>query len=174
METKNFSMTHAEMVECACSWLKRKYPIVISEMVSGASETPDAIGFDSGTTTIVECKVTRADFLRDKKKWFRQNPEQGMGNYRYFLTLPGVIKPEEVDEKWGLLIFNPETKRFRRLKEAVQQESHLVSQQKILISCIRRIGQTPMAGVSVRAYTHDTKQIASVSIDCELEDGDGL
>lgn len=62
-----------------------------------------AYGLNSATSCIVECKCSRADFLADKKKVFRRNPQAGMGVYRYYLSPKGLISPDELPEKWGLL-----------------------------------------------------------------------
>ncbi|BBI90744.1 hypothetical protein [Tenacibaculum phage PTm5] len=37
-------------------------------------EVPDVIGFRSECTFLLEAKASRADFLQDKNKIFRQNP----------------------------------------------------------------------------------------------------
>jgi hypothetical protein len=51
----------------------------------------DVIGFNIfGVSVCLECKTSRADFLRDKKK--QGNPP---GNVFYYLTCPGVIKVEK-------------------------------------------------------------------------------
>jgi hypothetical protein len=52
---------------------------------------------------LVECKVTRTDFLADRAKPFRQKPEKGVGSERFCLTPPGLIKTEELPAGWGLL-----------------------------------------------------------------------
>ena len=40
-------------------------------------ERPDALGFRNGVSCLIEVKVTRADFLADKKKRFRQDTTMG-------------------------------------------------------------------------------------------------
>jgi len=65
---------------------------------------PDAIGWKRAChSVLVECKVTRADFLADRAKPCRQKPEQGVGSERFYLTLAGLIRPEELTDGWGLL-----------------------------------------------------------------------
>ncbi|NIQ00981.1 MAG: hypothetical protein GWM98_11630 [Nitrospinaceae bacterium] len=77
----------------------------LTELVSASStgEIPDAIGWKGGISILVECKTTRADFLSDKNKLFRQHPHHGMGRHRYYMTLPEAIKSEDLPENWGLL-----------------------------------------------------------------------
>lgn len=98
-------ISHAELCRIAERWLKTTVGCgcAVSEMVSVASETPDAIGWKSGFSYLVEAKTSRSDFLSDKKKHVRRNPHLGMGMYRYFITEPGLIKPEELPQRWGLL-----------------------------------------------------------------------
>jgi hypothetical protein len=54
----------------------------------------------------VECKISRADFLADHAKPHRAIGG-GVGDYRYFLCPQGLIKPEEVPHRWGLLWISP-------------------------------------------------------------------
>jgi hypothetical protein len=65
---------------------------------------PDAIGWKQAChSVLVECKVTRADFLADRAKPFRQKPEKGVGSERFYLTPAGLAKIEELPAGWGLL-----------------------------------------------------------------------
>lgn len=75
------------------SWLYRQgCGIVLRERSSAhTSEAPDAIGFRTDASVLVECKLTRSDYLADKKKPFRINPTLGMGDYRFYLTPAGLM-----------------------------------------------------------------------------------
>ena len=82
---------HTELVAAAARWLHTQgYYVIIAEMDSGAGEAPDAIGWKGTTTTLIECKTTRSDYFKDRKKWFRQHEADGMGDQRYYLTPPGL------------------------------------------------------------------------------------
>lgn len=96
-------MTHGELVTLAMRWLFLHHYRVILTEPGYRDESPDAIGFKSGFSLLVECKATRADFLADRRKPFRQNPASGVGRLRVYLTNPGVAKPEELPERWWLL-----------------------------------------------------------------------
>ncbi|HCT7937168.1 TPA: adenylosuccinate synthase [Pseudomonas aeruginosa] len=110
-------MTHADLCSIAVKWLKRANSaggpgchVAVSECRSGwTGEVPDAIGFraagnlDDGSV-VVECKTSRSDFLADRKKAHRVNG--GCGNWRYFMAPEGIISPDELPERWGLLIVN--------------------------------------------------------------------
>ena len=98
-------MTHAQLIEKAIRWLRRyRCGVVLSEQACTSGEMPDAIGWKRAChSVLVECKVTRADFLADRAKPCRQNPEQGVGSERFYLTPAAFIRPEELTAGWGLL-----------------------------------------------------------------------
>ena len=98
-------MTHEKLVARAVAWL-RAYGcgVVLSEQSCASGETPDAIGWKRGChSVLVECKVSRADFLIDREKPFRYKAERGMGCERFFLAPAGLIQPSELSPGWGLL-----------------------------------------------------------------------
>lgn len=76
-------------------------------MLIGKGKTPDAIGFRAAVfkeaSVVVEVKVSRADFLADRKKPHRIDPSLGMGTYRYFMAPASLIAPEELPARWGLI-----------------------------------------------------------------------
>lgn len=98
---------HDELVARAAKWLRSNCgcSVVLTELTAftATGETPDAIGWRSNYSVLVECKATRGDFLADRRKPFRGSAESGMGSYRFYLCPPGLIAPDEVPEGWGLL-----------------------------------------------------------------------
>jgi len=98
-------MTHAQLVEKAVYWLRRyRCGVVLSEQACASGEMPDAIGWKRAChSVLVECKITRADFLADRAKPFRLKPEQGVGCERFYLAPGGLIRLEELPKGWGLL-----------------------------------------------------------------------
>ena len=52
---------------------------------------------------LVECKVSRGDFLADREKPCRKKPEKGVGSERFYLTPPALLKIGELPAGWGLL-----------------------------------------------------------------------
>lgn len=72
-------------------------------------EHPDVFGLhSSGETVILEAKASRADFLADKKKPFRADPDQGMGDFRYYISPKDVVREEDLTgTKWGLIWVSP-------------------------------------------------------------------
>jgi hypothetical protein len=99
-------MTHAALVELAVKWLRSRYRcgIILSEQSCASGEQPDVIGWKKKCRSVlVECKISRADFLADREKPFRRDPAQGMGSERFYMTPAGLIRPEELPAGWGLL-----------------------------------------------------------------------
>ncbi len=98
-------MTHAQLVERAVRWLRGyRCGVVLSEQACVSGEMPDAIGWKRAChSVLVECKVTRADFLADRAKSFRLKPEKGVGSERFYMTPPDLVKVEELPAGWGLL-----------------------------------------------------------------------
>lgn len=100
-------LTHADLVRRAEAWLRGiGCGVTFRELVAATTsgEIPDAIGWRSTISIMIECKVSRADFLADKNKRFRQHPYLGVGDWRIFMAPEGVIKPEELPAGWGLLV----------------------------------------------------------------------
>ncbi|MBZ5680887.1 MAG: hypothetical protein LAO24_12355 [Acidobacteriia bacterium] len=98
-------MTHSQLVEKAVRWLRHyRCGVVLSEQACVSGEMPDAIGWKRAChSVLVECKITRADFLADRTKPFRLKPEQGVGSERFYLTPASLVHAEELPLGWGLL-----------------------------------------------------------------------
>ena len=101
-------MTHAQLVDKAVRWLRcYRCGVILSEQACISGETPDAIGWKQAChSVLVECKVTRHDFLADRDKPFRRRPEKGVGSERFYLTPPGLIAIDELPPGWGLLEYS--------------------------------------------------------------------
>lgn len=65
-------------------------------------ERVDAILFNSRASFVIETKISRSDFKADAKKIFRVDGK-GVGTYRYYACPEGLIKPDELPAKWGLI-----------------------------------------------------------------------
>jgi hypothetical protein len=98
-------MTHAQLVEKSVRWLRSyRCGLVLSEQACVSGEMPDAIGWKRAChSVLVECKVTRSDFLADRAKPFRAKPGKGVGCERFYLAPSGLIRCEELPAGWGLL-----------------------------------------------------------------------
>ena len=76
----------------------------MSEQACISGEVPDAIGWKRAQhSVVVECKVTRADFLADREKPFRRKPETAVGCERFYLIPAGLLDVAELPAGWGLL-----------------------------------------------------------------------
>lgn len=99
---------HNMLCELGEKWLRRQgCRVVLRDPFKAAvytGECPDVIGWRDGHSILIECKVSRSDFLADKKKKFRAEPAIGMGDARLFLAPPGVIRTDDLPDGWGLLI----------------------------------------------------------------------
>lgn len=138
------SITHKELVKITARWLKNNYnsaikcPIVIAELVTSTSEIPDVIGFRHGHSALYEIKVSRADFLSDKKKCHRRESDRGMGSVRYFVAPKGLIKSDELPEKWGLYEYH-RSGQIRNVVKGERFEANKEAEIIMLMSVIRRL-----------------------------------
>jgi len=140
---------HKELIEIGYRWLLRaksrncepcysSCTIALKEVGNVFKEEPDVIGFKYWLSILIECKATRADFLSDRKKSFRVNPKEGMGQYRFYLINEGVATPEEMPDKWGLLCVSG--RGIRILKDPEKfDEYNLVHERGLLAKIIKRI-----------------------------------
>lgn len=123
------TLNHRTLCEIGAKFLKRSHSqnghgchITIIEAAC-YGENPDVIGYQHGMetvhvigehthrggdigTVVLEAKVSRGDFLRDIKKKHRNTPEEGVGRWRYIICPENLIKPDEVEPKWGLIGVN--------------------------------------------------------------------
>jgi hypothetical protein len=132
------SEAHTTMCKRAAQWLRgtKGCNVAVWELTAACSEKPDAIGWHPYKSTLVECKTSRSDFLRDCKKHHKKTPGYGMGNYRYYMCPIDVIKAEDLPENWGLLYLV--NNKVRIIKEATEQESNLFVERTFLASILRR------------------------------------
>ena len=110
------SWSHSELNAIAVKWLLRPQSAkgpncqVAFQEVSDTSgrERCDAWGWSWGyppCSVLVEVKVSRSDFLADRKKPHRQEGK-GVGTYRYFMCPEGLINIDDLPDRWGLLWVN--------------------------------------------------------------------
>ena len=175
---KNTHAQHKRLVTLGAKWLLKHSPsksdfsclksgIVVTEITSFTSESPDVLGFaNDDKTVLLEAKISRADFKRDFKKFFRIYPEKGMGDFRMYITPPGLIKKEELPNGWGLLEVD-NNDRIKVIQYAEKQESDKRAEHIVLKSIIKRIGQNPPEGVSIKCYVYETKNNTTLLINNE-------
>lgn len=120
------------------SCMGHKYVAV--ELMTYGNEIPDVWATNGWSATIVEVKTSRADFLRDRAKKCRQNPIEGIGNFRWYFARQGIIKEEELPEDWGLAEADENGKYVKLVKLAAFQESSSLGSIATLCSIMRREG----------------------------------
>lgn len=161
------SATHAELVQVAATWLRKKCSVVVTEIAT-TGEEPDAIGWHGNHSTLIECKATRADFMADRMKGFRRQTDRGIGQARYFLTPPALVAIFELPPGWGLIEYDGEKTRCLLKSEHFAPSNHR-HELTILLSVIRRLGKCQLSGVSVKHYTIETRSRTTVGIEPDDE-----
>lgn len=97
------SELHDELAAIGAAWLKRNgFAVVATDLAAlGCRERADVIGFRSQCSATIESKVSRNDFLADRRKPHRQ--AGGIGLYRFYICPSGLIAADELPARWGLL-----------------------------------------------------------------------
>ena len=135
-------MTHAQLVQKAVAWLRAyRCGVVLSEQACISGEMPDAIGWKrSCHSVLIECKISRADFLADRGKQFRQKPDNGVGCERFYLTPRQLVRMDELPAGWGLLEYHNRTVKLahsgaRNLRRPVGFRYEM----NLLLASLRRV-----------------------------------
>lgn len=139
---------HFALVLQAEKWLKsQSCKVLIRDPFRALTkEHPDAIGWRGEVSILVEVKVSRSDFLSDAKKSFRQHPEEGMGDWRFYMCPPDVIQVSDLPEGWGLLwVSGKRVVKVHGLPPNTQWWSHRpfvgnkLAENTLLVSALRRL-----------------------------------
>ena len=154
-ESDRKGMTHKQAVRRVRNWMtnSKQFGVVLAELATRNRETPDVIGWKQSHSTLVEVKVSRSDFLGDKKKCFRRHEESGMGDHRYFAAPKGLLKPEEMPDGWGLLEIGEH--QIREIAEAQPKNADKRCECNMLLSVLRRLEIS--TAVFVRQEPHETE-----------------
>jgi hypothetical protein len=137
-------MTHAALVKKAVEWLRREYRcgIVLSEQSCISGETPDVIAWKGKCRSIVvECKISRGDFLADRSKPWRQDPDCALGCERFYFAPAGMIRREELPAKWGLLEIKGNRVRLavKPARNSQRTAEGLLNEMNLLLASLRRV-----------------------------------
>lgn len=135
-------MTHAKLVTLAVAWLRRyRCGVVLSEQACVSGEMPDAIGWKKACRSVlVECKVSRADFLADRTKPFRMNPENGVGCERFYLAPCHLIRPDELPQGWGLLeVSGNQVEKVKSSRKNLRSSMGFEFEMNLLLASLRRV-----------------------------------
>ena len=140
---KKKGLTHADLVTKGIKWLRSQggkqwsAPLAFGEIVAVGNEIPDVIGFSSNGSTLIECKTSKSDFKRDKKKMFRSVPQMGMGKYRFYMCPTGLIEKNELPDNWGL-IYVSEKGVAKLIVKPKSQYCNLKAEHSYMYSIMRR------------------------------------
>jgi hypothetical protein len=135
-------MTHAQLVQKAVEWLRRyRCGVVLSEQACISGEMPDAIGWKKAChSVVVECKISRADFMVDRGKPSRQRPETALGCERFYLMPAGLVQTEELPAGWGLLEYrNRKVSLIRRSAKNFRSDVGFKYEMNLLLASLRRV-----------------------------------
>jgi hypothetical protein len=135
-------MTHAVLVAMAERWLRRaRCGIVLSEQGCSSREMPDAIGWKGKNHSIVvECKISRADFLADAAKPWRSDSAIALGCERYYAAPKAMLRPDEMPVGWGLLeAAGRELRAVKKSSRKLRQPEGLMNEMNLLLASLRRV-----------------------------------
>lgn len=144
MARKAQTVSHALLVAKAVEWLRREYRcgIILSEQYCATGEVPDAIGWKGQCkSVVVECKVSRADFLADARKDFRLRPEMGLGSERLYMAPAGTIAAEELPASWGLLEYERREVKLvvKPARRDLRTPIGMMKEMNLLLASLRRV-----------------------------------
>jgi len=126
----------------AVQWLRRyRCGVVLSEQACVSGEMPDAIGWKKAChSVLVESKVSRSDFLADRDKPWRLNPEIGVGCERYYLAPSGLIRGDELAAGWGLLeVSGRDIQRVKTSAKNLRSATGFQNEMNLLLASLRRV-----------------------------------
>jgi hypothetical protein len=135
-------MTHGQLVQKAVEWLHSyRCGVILSEQACASGEMPDAIGWKRAChSVLVECKISRADFLADCEKPFRVKSQLGMGCERFYLTPAALLRPEELPTGWGLLEYrNRKTAIIHPAANNLRGAAGFRHEMNLLLASLRRV-----------------------------------
>ena len=138
---------HRELCRLAGKWLRKpKFgssycPYVAVELVTASQEITDVFGWNYWATVLIEVKAPRFDFFSDAKKSFRQQPEEGVGAFRYYCSPEGLITEVDLPDKWWLLWAKDGV--ITVVKDAERQQQHAQGEITNLASIMLREGVKP-------------------------------
>lgn len=136
------SLTHEDLRRRAVKWLTnaKRCSVVLSEIVTGAYENPDAVGWCRGGTIsiLIECKISRSDFFRNGGKISCRTGKL-VGNQRYFMTPDKLVNASDMEAfpEYGLIYASEYQSRI--IIDAPLREPDRKGEIIMLVSALRRV-----------------------------------
>ena len=135
-------MTHSQLVQKGVEWLRSyRCGVVLSEQACISGEMPDAIGWKRAChSVLVECKISRADFLADRGKRSRQKPDTGVGCERLYFVPKEMVRTDELPVGWGLLEYhNRSVKLAKPSAKNLRTAVGFRYEMNLLLASLRRV-----------------------------------
>ena len=121
-------------------------------------EQPDVLGLTAyGKSIIVEVKVSRADFLADKKKPWRINPNIAMGDERVYLTPEGLLNVSDIPYGWQLWeVYGKNKPKLRIVKGRIKKKVPHQNSSNVTMQVVdKNITIEELFHFSTQERTHD-------------------
>lgn len=136
------------------------------------SEQPDVLIFNSyNETTLYEIKMSKQDFLRDKKKPFRKQvkieyyksgeinnikiihtSEGSLGDYRYYVCPSKMLDVNDLPDGWGLIWCDIPHKAFRIIHKSEKFKCNKGLELRLLTNALRRLAEGLTKNILTNAY----------------------
>ena len=148
------SLTHDQLVQRAVRWLRQpahgRYAngqywrrsgcgVVVPEYHSWTAEIADAFGMaHGGYSCAIECKVSRGDLLRDRRKPKHQGHDS-LGFEQLYLAPEGIIRPGDLPERFGVLeLQGPRNKLVLVRPPMPNTDRDVIAEIEVCYSLLRR------------------------------------
>lgn len=144
--------THEQLETAGARWLAKvgywwSCKRIAIEPASPGSERPDVIGFAYGNTHVIECKTSRADFLRDFRKKWRTEGKKPMGACRWWLCEEGLITFDDLagsDDGLLWITAGGNIKVIRYAAQRADEERNIVGEFHILYTLLNKEAVKPI------------------------------
>lgn len=108
----------------------------------------DALYVDKRFTRKLDKIETFCNYYVSEDKSYQQAPH--LGQRRYYVCEPGVIKEAEVPKSWGLIYF--EKNKFRTIMKSDRWKSDMRTERDLIAHALRRYTSGNSTGIMVRIY----------------------
>jgi len=128
-------LTHDKIIARAVHWLRHshKCPVVLVKPRC-MLEIPDVVGFKSADSFLVSAKTDREEFEKHlTTSLVDKFPMISVGNYRFFVTPPYLVEPEEVPDYWGLAYVYPKIIRTVKHAYRISEPYEMVSRERAIL-----------------------------------------
>lgn len=138
---------HYELCCKAATWIRQPmnnerwhspYQLSTVELVCTGKELADVYATNGEISCVIEVKTSHKDYEVDGCKYTRFKPDEGLGDFRYYLCPAGMISENELPPFWGLLYYD--NGKISKVRSAIQQPSDKRMDIFVLTSIMRREG----------------------------------